>query len=103
MLKRIDGEWKNPVNIEAVNSEEIEGWPYVTADGNEMWFNRRYLGTPATFRSKRINGEWQKPELIVSQFAGEPTLDKNGNLYFVHHYYDNGVMLEADIYVAYRK
>jgi hypothetical protein len=40
---------------------------------------------------------------MVSSFAGEPTLDAQGNLYFVHHFYSGGVMLEADIYVAYRK
>ena len=41
--------------------------------------------------------------LIVSQFAGEPTLDDAGNLYFVHHYFEHGQMIEADIYVAYKK
>jgi len=30
-------------------------------------------------------------------------LDSNGNIYFVHHFYKNGEMIEADIYVAYRK
>jgi hypothetical protein len=41
--------------------------------------------------------------LIISQFAGEPTLDAEGNLYFVHHFYLDGKQIEADIYVAYRK
>jgi hypothetical protein len=39
----------------------------------------------------------------VSQFAGEPTLDDAGNLYFVHHFYEDGVKIEADIYIARRK
>jgi len=103
MLKRINGEWRDPVNIAAVNSAENEGMPCITSDGEELWFHRFYQGSPAIFRSKRVGGEWQEPELIVSQFAGEPTLDSEGNLYFVHHYYENGRMLEADIYVAYRK
>ncbi|MBU0728010.1 hypothetical protein KKA95_04975 [Patescibacteria group bacterium] len=103
MLSKVDGEWVNPVNIEVVNTPDNDGFPYITPDGQEMWINRWYSGTPAVFRSKRVDGVWQKPELIVSQFAGEPTLDKEGNLYFVHHYYQNGVMLEADIYVAYRR
>ncbi len=51
----------------------------------------------------RVEREPQEPELIVSQFAGEPTLDDAGNLYFVHHYFEHGQMIEADIYVAYRK
>jgi hypothetical protein len=103
MLSRVNGEWKEPVNVEAVNTQENEGMPYVTPDGTELWFNRWYQGTPAVFRSRRAGGEWQEPELIVSQFAGEPTLDREGNLYFVHHFYRDGKMLEADIYVAYRK
>ncbi len=95
--------WSDPVNIQAVNSAEMDGFPYISQDGNEMWFTRTYLGTPGIFRSVKSGGEWGEPEMIVSQFAGEPTLDNAGNLYFVHHYYENDVMIEADIYVAYRK
>lgn len=62
------------------------------------------MDSPAVYRSKKVSDEWQEPKLIVSQFAGEPTLDNNGNLYFVHHFYSNATkMIEADIYVAYRK
>ena len=101
--EKVDGEWQTPVNMEIMNSADNEGWPYISEDGNEFWFTRFYLGSPALFRSKKISGEWTEPELIVSQFAGEPTLDNAGNLYFTHHFYNNGTMLEADIYVAYRK
>ena len=45
----------------------------------------------------------KKPELIISQFAGEATLDKDGNIYFTHHFYNDGKMVEADIYVAMKK
>jgi hypothetical protein len=103
MLTRIGGEWVDPVNVEAVNTPAAEGMPYVTPDGQELWFNRWHLGSPAVFRSKRAAGSWQEPELVVSQFAGEPTLDRDGNLYFVHHFYEDSVIIEADIYVAYRK
>jgi hypothetical protein len=41
--------------------------------------------------------------LIISQFAGESSVDNEGNIYFTHHFYKDGVMLEADYYVAYRK
>jgi hypothetical protein len=58
------------------------------------------MGTTAVFRSNLGPSGWETPELIVSQFAGEPTLDNDGNLYFVHHYFRDGVMIEADIYVA---
>ncbi len=103
MMNRVAGEWKNPVNLEILNTEKNDMMPYITNDGQELWFNRQYEGTPAVFRSRRIDGKWSEPELIVSRFAGEPTLDQEGNLYFVHHYYKDGQMIEADIYVAYRK
>ncbi len=94
--------WQEPANIDVVNSESDEGWPYISADGHELWFTRTYLGSPAVYRSKHIDGTWQPPELIISQFAGEPTLDPEGNIYFVHHYYASSSMIEADIYVAYK-
>ena len=48
---------------------------------------------------------WQAPEKVLGPFAGEPTLDDSGDLYFVHHFWDDPTdsMLEADIYVARRK
>ena len=95
--------WNDPQPIDSVNTTEMDGYPYISSDGSEMWFTRTYMGTPAVFRSKKVNGLWRQGEMIVSQFAGEPSLDDEGNLYFVHHYYKNNMMIEADIYVAYRK
>jgi len=97
------GEWQPPVNVGAVNTEVSDGWPFLSQDGQELWFNRWYMGTPALFRSVRTPDGWGEPELIVSSFAGEPTLDEMGNLYFVHHFYKDGEMIEADIYYAERK
>lgn len=103
VTKKVNGEWQEPVNVEAVNTAETEGWPFITQDGSELWFLRTYMGSPGVFRSKKVGGQWGKPELIVSQFAAEPSLDSNGNLYFTHHFIKDGKMLDADIYVAYRK
>lgn len=103
MTTRSNGEWSEPVNIEAVNTGTNEALPFISSDGKELWFTRTHLGTPGIFRSFKVNGEWQAPEMILSQFAGEPTLDDAGNLYFVHHFFENDVMIEADIYVAYRR
>jgi hypothetical protein len=97
------GKWSPSVNVAEVNTEADEGWPYVTPDGNELWLTRTYLGSPGVFRSERVGDAWSAPELIVERFAGEPTLDEQGNLYFVHHFYRDGTMLEADIYVAARR
>lgn len=103
MLPRRSGFWWYPENVSMVNTDMDETLPFVTFDGKELWFTRWHEGSPAIMRSKRMGGGWDEPELIVSRFAGEPTLDPQGNLYFVHHFYEDGVMLEADIYVAYRK
>ncbi len=91
-----------PVNLDIINTDSREGWPYISPDGNELWYTGLYMGTPAIFRSINGTDGWEHPEMIISQFAGEPTLDKEGNLYFVHHYFNNGIMIEADIYIAKR-
>jgi hypothetical protein len=99
--------WTTPIRVQGVNTGGDEGFPYVTPDGNELWFTRYsglgYTG-PAIYRSvKQSNGSWGTPEEIVSNFAGEPTLDAAGNIYFVHHYYNAAdEMVEADIYVCYK-
>jgi len=103
VLTREGGSWTNPVNIAAVNTDADETRPFVTVDGQELWITRSYQGSPAVVRSRKVGGEWQEGELILSSFAGEPTLDSEGNLYFVHHFYSDGEMRESDIYVAFRK
>jgi hypothetical protein len=103
MSKKVGGVWQPPNNLVVLNSDALDGYPFLTSDGQQIWFTRWYQGTPAVFHSTRMGDEWTEPELVVSQFAGEPTLDPNGNLYFVHHFYEDGEMIEADIYVAYRK
>ena len=99
--QNINGEWQEPVNLQIVNSTYSDGWPFVTQDGSELWFTRT-VGAPELWRSKRVNGEWTEPQKMFSPFAGEASLDNVGNVYFTHHFYKDNVMLEADIYVAYR-
>ncbi len=104
VTRKVGGEWQEPENVAAVNSEETDGWPFVSQDGRELWFLRTYKGSPAVFRSKSADGRrWRAPEMILSQFAAEPSLDAKGNLYFAHHYFKDGKMLEADLYVARKK
>lgn len=103
MTELVDGQWQEPVNLETINSPENDCLPFLTADNSELWFTRTYLGTPGVFRSIWNGTHWEEPELIVSSFAGEPTLDPEGNLYFVHHFVEDGEKLEADIYVCYKK
>jgi hypothetical protein len=101
--RQAGGQWQEPANVAAVNSDTDDGWPFVTPDGKELWFLRTHKGSPAIFRSKAAGGQWQPPELVLSQFAAEPSLDTAGNIYFTHHFFRDGKMIEADIYVARRK
>ena len=85
--------------MSTVNTIDSEGWPAISPNGNELWFTRNY----GIWRSKKVNGEWQEAEEIISPLAGEPAIDAVGNVYFVHHFYEGDRMIEADIYVAYPK
>ncbi len=104
VITRVNGQWQAPQNVEAVNTEYNDGYPWVSEDGDELWFTRGPVA-PSVYRSLKVNGQWQAPELVVSSLAGEPTLDGEGNLYFVHHYYDDSAnkLVEADIYVCRRR
>jgi hypothetical protein len=95
--------WSDPVNIQAVNSDGSDGWPCLSPNGQELWLTRTYRGTPALFRSQKTGEGWSSPELILSQFAGEASVDQDGNVYFVHHYYREGEMIEADLYIMQKK
>ena len=99
--QNINGEWQEPVNLEIVNSAYSDGWPFITQDGSELWFTRS-IGAPELWRSKKVNGQWSEPQKMFGPFAGEASLDNAGNVYFTHHFYKDNVMLEADIYIAYR-
>ena len=106
-----DGQgWGEPANLGApVNSAGDENRPYLSPDGQELWFDsssRQGLPGPAVYRALRqADGSWGLPEEIISQFAGEPNLSADGStLLFVHHYLDrqSGNFMETDIYVSYR-
>ncbi len=97
--KKVNGEWSEPENVEAVNTADSEGWPAISPDGNELWISKNY----GLWKSKKVDSKWQTPELIISPLAGEASIDNEGNVYFTHHFYKDNNMLEADIYVAYKK
>jgi len=110
-LERNATGWDPPVHLGArVNGPTDDGWPFVSSDGRELWFTANSTAHgpgPGLCRClKDSAGSWAEPEEIVSRFAGEPTLDDDGNLYFVHHFFTGSGsirMIEADIYVCYRK
>lgn len=94
-----DEVWGEPVNVAAVNTPDGEGWPAISPAGDELWFTRNY----GIWRSRRVDGEWGSAELIISPLAGEPAIDAARNVYFVHHFFQGDRMIEADIYVAYKR
>ncbi len=104
LTRLVDGAWQEPEPLAAVNTAGDEGWPFLTEDGTELWFTRLTPG-PAIYRALKVNGVWQPPELVLSNLAGEPTMDRDGNLYFVHHRWDEaqGRVSEADIYICRRR
>jgi len=97
----VNGEWQEPINLTIVNSTYSDGWPFVSQDSTELWFTR-LVGAPELWRSKKVNGQWSEPQRMFAPFAGEASMDNEGNIYFTHHFYKNNVMLEADIYVAHK-
>lgn len=99
MSKKVAGIWGPPENLTNVNSEYDEGWPALNPQENELWISKNY----GLWRSEKVDGVWQVPVEIISTLAGEATIDRDGNVYFTHHYYENDIMIEADIYVAYKK
>ncbi|MBN1682146.1 PD40 domain-containing protein [Candidatus Bathyarchaeota archaeon] len=102
VTRLVNGVWSDPINIEEINSEENDGFPYLSSDGKELWFTRPSYGFPAIWMSHMTTDGWSDPRVMISNFAAEPTLDSEGNLYFCHHFISDGVMIEADIYYAER-
>ena len=96
----VDGDWVEPTPLDLLNTSEDDSRPALSPDGRELWFTRTYQGTPAIFRSVWSGNDWGLPELIISRFAGEPSIDSDGNIYFTHHFFESGRMIEADIYIA---
>ena len=107
-----DGVWSAPINLGSpVNTAGDEGYPYLTPDGLELWTTAG-LSDPAIYRSTRQGWDavnqvwtWGTPDLILSQYAGEATLDAQRNIYFTHHLWDvsAGHLAESDIYVAHHR
>jgi hypothetical protein len=100
--------WTEPVNLgPVVNTSTYDGWPYLSPDGNELWYTSFVSGLgyqgPSIYRTTRIGRGWTEPEEVVSGYVGDPAMDPEGNLYFTHHYVDGeGTTIETDIYVCYR-
>ncbi|MDD5093190.1 MAG: hypothetical protein PHV74_02275 [Dehalococcoidia bacterium] len=103
-------QWAIPVPVSApISSAGTEDSPFVTPDGNTLYFfftpdvkvpaeKQLIDGTTGIYVSHRIDSAWQEPQRVV--LNDDLSLDDEGNLYFAHHFFENGQMIEADIYVA---
>ena len=97
--------WTYAEKIE-FNSDYEVGELHISKDGTELYFHSSREGGKGgldIWRSKKVDGAWQVPEKMFSGLAGEATLDEKDNVYFTHHYYEDDKMIEADIYVSYKK
>jgi hypothetical protein len=101
--------WTLPIALPApLNTPEYnEDQPFLSSDGTELWFtgqSRRGYPGPAVFKALKVGDSWKAPIEIISNFAGEPTLDEESNIYFVHHFVDQTMnLIEADIYFVRRQ
>ena len=87
MAQRSADSWGPAVNLgPAINGAGNEGAPTVSPDGGELWYtgvSRRGQGT-AIFRSKPLqSGNWGEPQEVLSGNCSDPSVDAEGNLYFV--------------------
>jgi hypothetical protein len=101
IMRMVNGQWQEPENPVNINTEDDEGYPFMTFDGRELWFTRDYEGKPAIFRSVLIGQEWQQPVPVITGYASAPSLDKDRNIFFTHYQVVDGEITDADIYVAY--
>jgi len=105
--QRTGESWSEPVNLGGVvNSTESDDYPFLSEDGSELWFTSpSRMGYPgyAIFRSIWQDGAWGEPQEIISNNVSEVSIDRAGNLYFAHYFYDEeGKLLGSKIYVAYK-
>lgn len=105
--QRVGEGWSEPVNLgDGINSAEIEDYPFLSEDGKELWFTSpSRLDYPgfAIFRSIWQDGVWGEPQEIISNNVSEVSIDRAGNLYFAHFFFnEEGELLGSKIYVAYK-
>ena len=104
------GSWSMPTSIGApINSSAYEAQvAFAANDPDTMYFtsDRNGIGM-AIWRSRRVAGVWQEPELVIQGQVGSPSLTADGSLlYFAHVLTDNhpsDPVFDSDIYYVQRK
>lgn len=62
--KNSNGEWENPVLLNNINTPKDEDAPFLTKDGNTLFFSSKghnSMGGYDIFKSELINGDWSTP------------------------------------------
>ncbi len=102
-----DGDgWSAPVNPGApINTAHWEGQPaFFVADPDTMFFVSNRDGPSAIYRSTWTGTTWSVPEMIITGYVGEPTLDPTGEtLYFVHVLVDDDGVFGSNVWYVRRR
>lgn len=106
----VGGAWSTPTNIGApINSSAYEAQvAFASNDPDTMYFtsDRNGIGM-AIWRSRRVAGQWQEPELVIQGQVGSASLTADGSImYFAHVLTDadpSDPVFESDIYFVQRK
>ncbi len=78
--------WQTPENFGSpINTVFDEGQPFLTRDGNTLYFSRTNDNNGIDiYISIKKGAGWSEPELLISGLVGEPTLTADGKeLFFV--------------------
>jgi hypothetical protein len=105
-----DGSWSAPTSVGApINSSAYEAQAAFAAnDPDTVYFtsDRNGIGM-AIWRSHRVAGAWQEPELVIQGQVGSASLTADGSvMYFAHVLTDNDSsdpVFDSDIYYVQRK
>lgn len=104
--RKVNGKWSDIQNLGSnINTEHFDSQPTLSSDGNTLYFvsDRPGVGGMDIYTSKRVNGNWQKAELVqgVNTANDEATpfiCSDNTTLYFASN--RPGTMGGFDIYTS---
>jgi hypothetical protein len=97
--------WNTPVNPGApVNSSHADLQPGFAADDPDTMYFVSDRDGPASIYCSTFDGAvWSEPEMVVTGYAGEPSLIADGStMYFVHVLVDDEGVFGADIWYVQR-
>jgi outer membrane protein OmpA-like peptidoglycan-associated protein len=91
---------------DSINGDQLEYWPTLTIDGQEMIFTRRVNGNEDFFGSRRENGHWTTAKRLTGDInsnmnEGAQNISQDGQwLIFTGCNFPNGLG-SCDLYISY--